>query len=439
MLVLGVTACKEPEDKKEGAAHGHAQQYTCPMHPQIVQDKPGSCPICGMDLVPKAASGMQEAGIDSSLVHLLKPANQQVVARIPTLRPESGTRILSTEVQGTITYDTRNQTSLSSRVSGRVERLLVSYNYQPVRKGQLILEIYSPDLAAAQRELLYLARTDPSSSLLAKAKQRLLLLGMGEAQIRQVLRTGKVLYRIPVYSPASGYILEKSAAASAAPSSAVGATTAPAGGSGDAMSGMGAASSGAGSSTAAAAPAMTTAPSPVLLREGQYVGAGQGLFTIYRNNSLVAEFAFDPSLAPEVNRGDKLIFHKTADPQTIYSGAIGLIQPTFRAGSNFTLARVYLSDTRFQVGQLLTANIPIVSRGWWVPEGAVLVLGSQSVVFKKEGDVFVPKPVHTKMRTKGLVLIEEGVGGWDIAANAAYLVDSESFIKINSNQQTPNE
>jgi hypothetical protein len=80
-----------------------------------------------------------------------------------------------------------------------------------------------------------------------------------------------------------------------------------------------------------------------------------------------------------------------------------------------------------------------VSRGWWVPEKAVLDLGSQSVVFKKEGEVFVPRQVRARKRMEGMVLIEEGVSNWEIAASAAYLVDSESFIKLNSNHQTPNE
>ncbi|HEY1112817.1 MAG TPA: efflux RND transporter periplasmic adaptor subunit, partial [Chitinophagaceae bacterium] len=363
--------------------------------------------------------------------YLVKPVNEQVVANTPTISPESGTRIFSMEVQGSITYDTRRQTSIASRVSGRIERLLIKYNYQPVRQGQLIMEIYSPDLAAAQRELLFIYRNDPNSQLLQKARQRLLLLGMQEAQIRQVLNTGNVLYRVPVYSNVSGYILEKGAP-NPAPAITPSTNTTSAGG--DGMGGMGAGNSSGNPSTtmnAGDAPATT---SPVLLREGQYVGAGQSLFTVYKSNSLVAEFAFDPSLASEIKRGQKLVFHKTADPTTIYTGTIGLIQPTFRAGSNFTVARVYLSDSRFQVGQMVTANIPILSRGWWVPESAVLALGSRSVVFKKEGPVFVPRAVQEKQRANGLVLIEEGVTGWEIAENAAFLVDSESFIKVDNNQ-----
>jgi multidrug efflux pump subunit AcrA (membrane-fusion protein) len=431
VLVLG--ACNDGGDKKITVAHEHSEkeQYTCPMHPQIVQDKSGTCPICGMDLVPRQATD-SPTKLDTSLAYLVKPVNEQVVANTPTISPESGTRIFSMEVQGSITYDTRRQTNISSRVSGRIERLLIKYNYQPVRKGQLIMEVYSPDLAAAQRELLFIYRNDRNSHLLQKAKQRLLLLGVQEGQIRQVLNSGQVIYRVPVYSNVSGYILEKGASASN--TATVTTSSASTSFGSDGMGGMGS-----GGSTPSPAMGTGDAPvttSPVLLREGQYVGAGQSLFTVYKDNSLVAEFAFEPSMAADIKSGQKLVFHKTADPSTVYTGTIGLIQPTFRAGTNFVIARVYLSDNRFQVGQLVTANVPILSRGWWVPESAVLVLGSRSVVFKKEGPVFVPKAVQEKQRANGLVLIEEGVNGWEIAENAAFLIDSESFIKVNNNHQT---
>ena len=423
---------KEGKDDAVGHQHDKPQQYTCPMHPEVVKDAPGKCPICGMDLVPKQAA-THGAAVDSNLVDLLKPVNEQVVAAIPTIQPESGTRIHSIEVQGSITYDTRRSSSIASRVSGRIERLLIKYNYQPVKKGQMIMEIYSPDLAAAQRELIFISQRTGDADLLQKAKQRLLLLGMQQGQIQQVLKTGNILYRVPVYSPVSGYILERSVAA--APATSV-STTSDAGS--DGMGSMGGGMSGGsaalpGGQTSAATSVQT---SPVLLREGQYVNAGQSLFSIYSNTALVAEFSLDPTLAAQVKRGQKLVFRKNADPQEVYTGTIGLIQPTFRAGSNFTTARVYLNDSRFQIGQLITANIPVVNRGWWLPESAVLQLGSQSIVFKKEGDVFVPKAVPAGIRVKGMVQIEDSVGQWTVARSAAYLVDSESFIKFNSTTQT---
>jgi membrane fusion protein, copper/silver efflux system len=430
-----LAGCSASSEKRTAHEHTAKQEYTCPMHPQIVREKPGKCPICGMDLVLKQTAG-QETGIDSTIAHLAKPVNEQVVATTATIQPESSMRILSVPVQGSITYDTRNQTTISSRVSGRIERLLVKYNYQPVKKGQLIMEIYSPDLAAAQRELLFIYQQDRNNSLLQKAKLRLSLLGMQEGQINQVLRTGKVLYRVPVYSNASGYILEQPALVSSSTSRVVTTPTASNGGSDmNSMSGGGS-SGNAMNNPSGTGTEIASTTSPVLIREGQYVGAGQTIFTIYGNTSLVAEFSFDPKMSSLIKRGQRLVFYKTSDPETVHTGTIGLIQPTFKAGSRFTVARVYLNDTRFQVGQLVTANVPITNKGWWVPQSAVLFLGNQSVVFKKEGAVFVPKPVQTRVTAESMVLIESGLSGnWEIAKNAAYMVDSESFIKLKSDAQ----
>ena len=424
LALFGLAACKSKADKAAHAEHKAGQLYTCPMHPQVIQDKPGKCPICGMDLVLKDANN--ELVMDSSIARLTKPVNAQVIATIPAISPETGTRIYASEVNGVITYDTRNQTSISSRVGGRVERLTIKYNYQPVKKGQLIMEVYSPDLAAAQRELLFVAHSSPD--MLPGARQRLQLLGMQPVQIDQVLRTGNILYRIPVYSNSDGYILEKSAANTAAASGAMAPATASAAG-GDGMGGMGA-----GASTAAATPAPTPpAATPVLLREGQYVSAGQSLFTIYQAKALVAEFAFPSQLASRIKLGQQLLFFPTSDDNAMQSGTIGLIEPVFREGVNFTLARVYLKDDHFQVGQLLYANVPIVyTDGWWLPKKAVWRLGNKSILFRKDKDVYVPVVVETGVVAKDMIQVITKIGDWKVASNASYLVDSESFIKTNN-------
>ncbi|MES2419080.1 MAG: efflux RND transporter periplasmic adaptor subunit [Bacteroidota bacterium] len=358
--------------------------------------------------------------IDSNLSHLLKPTNAQVVSTLPVIKAEYGTKIFTEEAQGIINYDTRNEHSVASRVGGRIERLLIKYNYQPVRKGQLIMEVYSPDLAAAQQELLFLQRSETDQSMLERAKQRLILLGMNNSTVNQLLKTRKVNYRIPVYSNADGYILEKSAAAQiVAPSAA-----APSSG-GDGMSSM------AGGSTTAAAPvASTPVNSPVMLREGQYVSAGQSLFTIYNASSMLAEFSFKPDLASLIKKGDKLMFYKTADKSTAQNATIGMIQPVFKNGENFTIARTYLNKSNFRIGELLTAKIPVLlAASWWLPESAIVSLGDKKVLFKKEGNVVIPKAVKTGVTIAGMVQITEDISNWEVSKNAAYLVDSESFIK----------
>jgi hypothetical protein len=353
---------------------------------------------------------------------LTKATNEQVIASIPAIKAETGTRISSVEVSGMISYDTRNQTSLASRVSGRIEKLLVKYNYQPVRKGQLIMEIYSPDLAAAQRELIFVANNSPA--MLPGAKQRLLLLGMPANQVEQVLKTGKILYRVPVYSSTNGYILEQSAKPTAVSTATMGqATTGESG-----MEGMGGGSPAANSNTSLP----VTTPTPVMIREGQYIGAGQTVFTIYQATNLVAEFAFLPSLAPQLKRGQKLLFYPAGNKNAIQSGRLGLIEPVYRNGQNFLVGRVYLDKNNFQVGQLLSGIIPVVYTGnWWLPKKAVWRLGTKSVVFKKDNGSYSPVEVQTGIDAEGFVQVITDVTGWQIASNAAYLVDSESFIKVN--------
>lgn len=361
--------------------------------------------------------------IDSNLSHLLKPANEQVVARLPVIKASFGTKIFTEEAQGVVSYDTRNEKNLASRVSGRIERLLIRYNYQPVKKGQLIMEVYAPDLAAAQQELLFLKHSETDPALLNSAKQRLMLLGMSTAAINQVLKTGKVNYRIPVYSNADGYILEKTAGSSAP---AVAAVSTPSSG-GDGMSGMG---SGAPSAAAVVPAPAVPSNSPVMLREGQYVNAGQSLFTIYNSDRLVAEFSLKPALASLLKKGHRFVFYKTGAAQRTETASIGLIQPVFKDGLNFTIARVYLHKANFRLGELLTAKIPVLlPKSWWLPESAIVSLGNKSIVFKKEGNVFIPRKVDAGVSIAGMVQVHTDIGNWSLAKNAAYLIDSESFIK----------
>lgn len=359
--------------------------------------------------------------IDSNLSHLLKPSNEQVVSTLPLIKAEYGTKIFTEEAQGVISYDTRNQKSIASRVSGRIERLLIKYNYQPVRKGQLIMEVYSPDLAAAQQELLFLKTTGNDYSLLQGAKQRLMLLGMSADAVDRVLKTGKVNYRIPVYSQTDGYILEQSAATSASQVPSAAPVVA-----GDGMSSMGASST----SAAAVTNNAVAVNTPVLLREGQYVNAGQSLFTVYNADRLIAEFSLKPALAALLKKGDQFLFYKTADKNTMTRASFGMIQPVFKDGENFTIARVYLNKPSYRVGELLTASIPVLlPASWWLPESAIVSLGNQSVLFKKEGNVVVPKAIKTGVVIAGMVQVKEDISNWEVSSNAAYLVDSESFIK----------
>lgn len=421
ILIVLVISCKEKTADKHG---DHKTGTQANKNAETNQHSGNTKNADGTD--------QHELNIDSSLLPLLKPVNEQVVSTMPTIKAESGTRIFSVPVQGIIGFDRRNQVTISSRIAGRIERMNIKYNYQPVTKGQLIMEIYSPDLAAAQQELIYISRNDDDESLLQKAKQRLSLLGMQPAQISQVIKTGKPLYRVPVFSNVSGYIVERNVSNNFS----VSPTTSQQQTGNEGMNGMGGSSQGSTSAPLQSNNQTAIQQTPVLIREGQYLAAGETIFTIYQSDNMVAEFSFIPSLATEIKKGQKLVFHTVSNPDQVMTGTIGLIEPTQRNGESFNVARVYLSNTNLQPGQLLTANIPVVKKNaWWLPEKAVLRLGNQSVVFKKDQTVFIPATIKTGSTINGMVEILEDISEWQIAQSASYLVDSESFIRINSNQK----
>lgn len=365
-------------------------------------------------------SGHRDAPIDTVIQHLTSPTNQQIVNRTPTITAKKGIRVFPVKITGKISYDSRNNTSLSSRVTGRIERLWIKYNFQPIHKGQLLFEIYSPELVTAQRELLMLQRSK-QDQLIPSAVQKLQYLGMHSAQIQQVLKSNTVLYRIPVYSPASGYILEKAL-------SNQGATFAGSSPLNSADGGMDAMGLG-GDQPTTSSTTNVKSTQPLLLREGQYVNAGQSLFSIYTNTELLAEFALPPHLASQIQRGKKVLFQGIDDPTKSYQGQIGLIQPTFNASENFSLARVYLKGKPLPVGQLLNGTLAMtIKDGFWLPKEAVLVLGNKNVLFRKDAHAFRPIAVQTGFSTTSEIQVLTDIATWQIAKNASYLVDSEDFI-----------
>ncbi|MBW7890535.1 MAG: efflux RND transporter periplasmic adaptor subunit [Chitinophagaceae bacterium] len=424
LLSLFIASC-QPGGGNHGANHHEAEHtgrlYTCPMHPDIVKNQPGTCPICGMTLVPQHVPGT-ETSIDSSLQHLLKPVNEQVVSDIATIRVITGMQITSVPVQGIINYDLRNKRSISSRVSGRIEKLYIRYNYQPVKKGQLIMEVYSADLAAAQRELLFLSKQQNNYGLLTKAKERLMLLGLTEKNIRSVIESGEIMYRIPVYSSSDGLIIETASVYDNDN------TPSPAGmlNQND-MTGM-------------ATPQLKTnkintdnSNNPIMLREGQYVNAGNSMFTVIDNRQLIAEFYFTPDIASHIHEKQSILFNTVDNPGKMYNGSIGLVQPVFNNEVPFSIARAYLPHTDLAPGQLITGNIPLVSTGKWIPQQAIYHTGNQAIVFKKENNVFVPKYVKTGTTSGNMTEVLDSIDNWILATNAAYLVDSESYIKAAKN------
>jgi multidrug efflux pump subunit AcrA (membrane-fusion protein) len=413
LLLIILFACTQ---NKEHASH---DQYTCPMHPTVLQDKPGSCPVCGMDLVKKGQPG-EEVKITAELNYLLKPTNAIVTSSIKTISPVQKSMNVETKSNGIITYDTRRFTSLPIRFGGRIEKLLVKYNFQPIRKGQKILEIYSPELLTAQRDLLYLLKSDKDNpQIIEGAKEKLRLLGLSDSQISQLATTSQENYSFAVYSPVDGYIVEEAVVNSLTPTDA-----AP-----SAAMNSGMATS---NSNAKQAPTRSSG-GELLIREGMYVSTGQIIFKIVNTEQVWAEFDVYQRDAAFINENDPvhLTFDNTSEE---VEANVNFIQPIFKNGESFVKVRVYLSNpaNKFRIGQLVKAQFSIPSKNTlWIPVSARLDLGTKEIAFTKRRGVFRPKEIVTSRQSGDWIEVMSGLEVSDsVAYHAQFMIDSESFIKV---------
>lgn len=423
--------------------HGHTtaeEEYTCPMHPQIVQNKPGTCPICGMDLVKKVHAGGDSLPLNADLEALLQPTNSVVIANIATVQPQRRSQAVTVQANGIITYDTRRLFTIPARYSGRIEKLYVRYQYQPIRKGQKLLELYSPELITAQRELLYLLSDDQGNApLIASARQKLRLLGVTDAQLADLQRTRQPSYSLAIYSPYDGYIVEESANVPSA-------TTPTGTGMANSRSSMGAGSGMGDDGNTAGTDELTFAPptpltgggaigGSLLLREGQYVQTGQRLFRVVNPGRLWAEFRLYAQDAAGIKPGDALTISFDQTNLSPRPARVSLVVPFLENGTSFVTLRAYLPGSNtLRVGQLIRAQIRKgTTEGLWLPATAVLDLGNEQVAFVRQPSTNAFRPVRVQVgsQSEGYVVIRSGLNeAQAVAQNAQFLIDSESFVNL---------
>ncbi len=179
--------------------------HSCPMHPQIRQPQPGRCPICGMELTPLAASSAEE---DAEAPILRVSRRAAALMEIQTAPAERRHVEAERRFLGKFVYDETRLTDIALRAEGQIQRLFVNYTGVPVRQGEHIAEIYSPEFLAASEELLLASRIASESSLLASAQNKLRLLDVTQEQIEDILRQGAAKQTFTLYSPVNGVLTE---------------------------------------------------------------------------------------------------------------------------------------------------------------------------------------------------------------------------------------
>lgn len=394
--------------KADGQSHQEQTSpplYTCPMHPFIIKDRPGTCPICAMELVKKVAGSADNA--------VLTPEQQQEMARLGRIAlsttqrvmanvavQEARTQALAKEIQavGLVQYDQSRQAKVTAWIAGRIDKLNVTTVGALVNKDKPVAELYSPDLLATQQEYLLAVKSReqlrsspiPSISqngegLVASARQRLMLYGVKEQQIAELEKAGKPTIRLPIFTPQSGVVIEK------------------------------------------------------LVQQGQYVNVGDVLFNVADLSRVWVEIEVYESEFRNIRIGQTVEIRSQSFPGKAVTGRVAFIYPFLDPKSRTVKARVELPNPGMQLKPDMYVNAVIkVGLGSTVvvPVTAVMDSGKQQTVWvETQPGVFEPRMVQVGQRTDEMVQILSGImAGEKVAVSGAYLIDSESKLRGGSGE-----
>lgn len=331
--------------------HESDATYWCPMHPQIKRDQPGTCPLCNMALVPLEAGA--ETGPPTELVLTTRQVQQAGVVTEPVVeRPLRRT----IDTTGRIEIDERRLAKITSWIPGksRIVDLRVNFTGTRVEEGEVMAELYSPELISAQSEYLVTLRarsrlsggrvsTVSGDKLLESARQKLLYWGLTPVQIDRLARSGEVLDRIPIHAPIGGTVLTRS------------------------------------------------------VQEGEYVGEGELLFEIADLSELwlIAD-VYEEEL-PLVAVGQPVEITVRGIPGERFEGTVSFIDPVVQPATRTVRVRIDVPNPEGRLKPGMYARVELGKRfeeTLAVPANAVLWSGQRSVVLVRQGEgTFEPHEV----------------------------------------------
>lgn len=372
----GMAEAPGPESPAGAAQDAGGRQvlyWFDPMYPQQKFDKPGKSPFMDMQLVPKYAGEGGEAGDVS-----IRPQVVQNLG-VRTAQAKSGSLEQRREAVGSVAYNERGVVQLQARSSGFVERLHARAPLDPVKKGAALVDILYPDWAGAQEEFLLL-RKSGAVHLAQAARQRLLLVGMTEAEIAALEREGRMRARVTLHSPIDGVIAELG------------------------------------------------------VREGMTVMPGTTLFRIVDLSTVWVNAEVPEAQAAWLRPGAAVEARVAAYPDARFEGRVGAILPEVTAATRTLRARIELTNpgSRLKPGMFAT----LVFRGEpgkasvLVPSEAVIRTGSRDVVIVALGEGrFRAAQVDVGAEAGGQTEIRRGLqAGDNVVLSGQFLIDSEASL-----------
>lgn len=388
ILVLGIFLGKSIFSDSSEKDHVHSEElvvehWTCSMHPNIDLPEFGSCPICGMDLIPRTET---DDGLSINSFKMSK--NAIALANIETIVVgESSTLTSSLVLSGKIQENEKENAIQTAHFAGRIEKLYVSSTGETVNSGQLLALIYSPELVSAQSELLTALEMKSSQPNLYNAvRNKLKLWKLSEKQINKIESSKKVITNFPIYANVTGVVTMK------------------------------------------------------MVEEGNHVKEGEELFRIANLNTVWAEFdAYEKQLS-SIKKGDEIIITTNVNPSEEINAIVSFIDPILNSSTRTVTVRAELNNKKgtlkpgmFIKGVLKFKISNNITKAYiTIPKSAVLWTGKRSVVYvklKSEEPVFEVREVILGSEINGGYNILSGIkNGEEVVTNGTFTVDAAAQL-----------
>ncbi|MFI5144463.1 MAG: efflux RND transporter periplasmic adaptor subunit [Ignavibacteria bacterium] len=370
--------------------------YTCPMHPQIISDHPGQCPICGMDLIIKTNNDGNEKNENPGKVDLtgvkLSPS-EQVLANVQTVKVMN--KVFSGEktFNGYVKINEKNFGHLASPVSGRIDKMYVNFEGQYVRKGDPIFEIYSPELVSSQKEYLLALdnyhrvsegnqsfATGQAESLLKSSRERLSNWEFTQKQFEDIERTKQPVNTITIHARYSGYITKK------------------------------------------------------YVHVGHWAAAGEDIYDVADLSTVWVIANVYESDVRLIKQGQGVEIISAAYPDKPLMAKVNYIDPVFNPDSRTLEVRIDVNNSGDFLKPDMYVKIKIntyAGENLAVPKNAVLRTGEKNYVYvEKEKGVYVPRNVDIGYEQDGYYSVTSGLKeGETVVSQGGFLIDSETQIE----------